>query len=221
LSAPFSPPSPLDALSLTDEQKKQVEGLQKELDTGLVAIFNAEQKTQFKEMREGRPGIGLRLLPVGPLLPPGSLDGLKLTAEQKSEVEAFQKKIEDKLAKTLNEEQNKRLADWRDAVSRIGPGFPMPLGFAPPGFAGPNAATPAASGATAGTSDSATNQALNELQAAIDDPKTTPTQLSEKVGAVRASRKKARERLAAAQKELLLLLTPEQEAVLVRLGYLD
>ena len=49
----------------------------------------------------------------------------------------------------------------------------------------------------------------------------SPKQLNEKVAAVRAARKKAREKLEAVQKELLLLITADQEAVLVRLGYVD
>jgi hypothetical protein len=41
------------------------------------------------------------------------------------------------------------------------------------------------------------------------------------VAAVRLARRKARERLEAAKKELLDLLAPDQEAILVGLGYLD
>jgi hypothetical protein len=93
-------------------------------------------------------------------------------------------------------------------------------GGGPPNFGGGGGGPPGFGGGTTG-GDSTINRALNELQATIDDPKTTQAQLDEKVAAVRAARKKARAKLEAIQKELLLLITPEQEAVLVRLGYLD
>src|SRR5437763_9252935 len=51
-----------DELKLTDEQKKQVAELQKDVDTRLEKILTAEQTRQLKEMRErgpgGRPGAG-------------------------------------------------------------------------------------------------------------------------------------------------------------------
>lgn len=64
-------------------------------------------------------------------------------------------------------------------------------------------------------------QALTDLLGAVTDAKTTPEQLQQKLAAVRAARQKARADLAAAQKDLLELLTADQEAVLVDLGFLD
>jgi septal ring factor EnvC (AmiA/AmiB activator) len=64
-------------------------------------------------------------------------------------------------------------------------------------------------------------QAMADLQTALADAKTTPDQIKEKVAAVRAARQKARAELEAAQKDLLELLTSDQEAVLVSLGFLD
>jgi len=64
-------------------------------------------------------------------------------------------------------------------------------------------------------------QALGDLQASLADPKTSPDLLKEKVAGVRAARQKARAELETAQKELLELLTVDQEAVLVSMGYLD
>jgi hypothetical protein len=55
----------------------------------------------------------------------------------------------------------------------------------------------------------------------LADDKTTPEQLKDKVTAVRTARHKAGDKLQAAQKELLELLTPDQEAVLLGLGYID
>lgn len=232
-AAEASPLSILDLLRLTAEQKPQVETLQKELDTKLAKVLTEEQNKQLKDTRDGRGGFGL-MTPAGPILFQINLDRLKLTAEQKSQVETIQKEIDTKFAKVLTQEQNKQLASMRESVDRAGQGSgpgvraaaPGLTGGGPPGFGGGGrpgfgGGGPPGFVGGGGGGDSVVNQALNELQTAIDDPKTTPAQLSEKVAAVRAARKKAREKLDATQKDLLQLLTPEQEAVLVRLGYLD
>jgi predicted nucleic acid-binding Zn-ribbon protein len=72
-----------------------------------------------------------------------------------------------------------------------------------------------------GGRDSAISQALADLQTAAADAKTSPEQLQQKVAAVRAARQKARAKLEAAVKELLEVVAPDQEAVLVGLGYID
>ena len=69
--------------------------------------------------------------------------------------------------------------------------------------------------------DSAIMQAMAALQTAAANPKTSADDLKRKVAAVRIARQKARAKFEAAKKELLELLGPDQEAVLVGLGYLD
>lgn len=64
-------------------------------------------------------------------------------------------------------------------------------------------------------------EALMDLRTATADPNATAEQVKEKAAAVHAARQKARQDLVASQKDLLQLLTPDQEAVLVMLGYLD
>ncbi|HOW71466.1 MAG TPA: hypothetical protein PKY77_12755 [Phycisphaerae bacterium] len=64
-------------------------------------------------------------------------------------------------------------------------------------------------------------QALFELQAVLADSKSTAEQIEEKVAAVREARRKARIEFEEAEKDLLLLLTLDQVAVLTELGYLD
>ena len=92
-----------------------------------------------------------------------------------------------------------------------GPGGPMPGGGpGGPGFGGP------VSGDFV-----LLVQARAALRTALDDPKTSPEALQEKVAAVRQARLKARAALADAGKNLLELLTADQEAVLVALGHLD
>jgi outer membrane murein-binding lipoprotein Lpp len=87
----------------------------------------------------------------------------------------------------------------------FGRGGPGPGG--PPGFGGPGG--------------NAVTRKLAELRTALADPNSTSEQLTEKLDAVRSARAKAKTELAAAHKDLLQLLTADQEAVLVSLNYLD
>ena len=79
-------------------------------------------------------------------------------------------------------------------------------GGGPPGFGGPG---------------NAVTQALMELRTVAVDPNATTEQIKEKAAAVRTARQKTKADLAAAQKNLVQLLTQDQEAMLVVLGYLD
>ena len=119
----------------------------------------------------------------------------------------------------------------------FGPDGPGPGGVRPPEDPGRGNADPAARGTPSkpgsdrppgggpppgfGGRDSVLTLALADLQAALADAQTTPEQLQDKVNALRTARRKARDKLQAAQQELLELLTPDQEAVLLGLGYID
>ena len=72
-----------------------------------------------------------------------------------------------------------------------------------------------------GNANNAVGAALAELKTAVADASSTPEQIKAKLGAVRSARQKAAADLATAQKNLLPLLTADQEAMLVSLGYLD
>jgi hypothetical protein len=62
---------------------------------------------------------------------------------------------------------------------------------------------------------------MADLQTVLADAKVSPEQIKEKVAAVRIARQKARAKFEAAQKDLLELLSPDQEAVLVSVGYIE
>ena len=64
-------------------------------------------------------------------------------------------------------------------------------------------------------------QALTDLQKAVADPDSSEKQLKEQMAMVRAARQKAKAEALAAQKDLLQLLTTEQEATLVGMGVMD
>jgi hypothetical protein len=55
----------------------------------------------------------------------------------------------------------------------------------------------------------------------LDNSQSTPQEIQEKVAAVRRATEKAKADLAAARKDLVELLTAEQQAILVGLGYLE
>jgi len=63
-------------------------------------------------------------------------------------------------------------------------------------------------------------QAISDLSAALADTNTTLDQLKERLAIVRDAREKTKADVEAARQELLLILTTDQEAVLVAQGYL-
>ncbi|CAN5423985.1 hypothetical protein BH10PLA2_BH10PLA2_14040 [soil metagenome] len=102
----------------------------------------------------------------------------------------------------------------RAGMANQNPGGPNQfiMGGPPPGFGGMGGP---------GGGDAAITKAIADLQTAVADTKSTPEVLKEKVAAVRLARHKAKEKLELARKDLLELLTLDQEAILITLGYLD
>jgi len=86
------------------------------------------------------------------------------------------------------------------------PNFNGPMGGGFPGMGGAN---------------NTVALALNGLQSTLSATNATMAEIQDKMAAVREARRKAIADLAAAEKNLHLLLTLEQEVVLVSLGYLD
>ncbi|HTU92380.1 MAG TPA: hypothetical protein VMF69_20025 [Gemmataceae bacterium] len=83
--------------------------------------------------RRGPGGFGPPPAP-GQLLPPFLQDRLKLTAEQKKQLDELQKEIDSKLGKILTAEQKKQLKEMREGFGRGGPGGPGgPRGRGPGG----------------------------------------------------------------------------------------
>jgi len=114
---------------------------------------------------------------------------------------------------------------------RGGRGRGMGGDFGPGGMGGgnpaPAAAAPAGDAAISpGITASASNritlpQALSDLSSALASADTSEGQLKERVALVRDARKRTEAEVAAGRKELLKILTLDQEAALVALGYLD
>jgi hypothetical protein len=129
------PSSVRDALSLTEEQKKQVDAFQKETDGKLHQLLTEEQTKQFKDPQD-----------AGSLLQPGQLMSvtlqarLKLTADQKKTIQAIQKEADALLGKLFTEEQKKQFKELQANIGRggtgspgRGPGSPGALPNVPPG----------------------------------------------------------------------------------------
>jgi hypothetical protein len=72
-----------------------------------------------------------------------------------------------------------------------------------------------------GGANNAVALALTELTTALSKTNAPADEIKEKVAAVHSAREKAKADLATAEKNLRQMLTPDQETVLVGLGYLE
>ncbi len=129
-------------LKLSAEQKNKLGEMQKDVDGKLAKILNDEQKKQLKDLKNnqnamfGGRGPGGPPSPRGPAGPPqlGQLvipfiqDQLKMTAEQKKQLNDFQKELTAKLEKLLTDDQKAQLRRPPSAPGgRGGPGaMPQP-----------------------------------------------------------------------------------------------
>ena len=116
-------------IKLTSEQKKELGGIQKDVDGRVAKILSEEQNKQIKNARGGfgRGGPGgppgpMAFPPGGPggrggpggppqpgqLLPSFAQDTLKLTKDQKKQLDEFQKEVNGKLEKLFTDEQKKQ-----------------------------------------------------------------------------------------------------------------
>jgi hypothetical protein len=106
-------------LKMTDDQKKQLAQMQKEVDGKVAAILKEDQRKQLQDFKSGQNamfggGPGRGPAPRGPggpqagqLLMPFIQDQLKMTADQKRQLADFQKELTAKLDQLLTEEQKK------------------------------------------------------------------------------------------------------------------
>ncbi len=227
-----------ERLKLTEEQKKQVEELQKEVDEKLAKILTAEQKKSLQELRNsfggpGGPGSpGGR--PFGGGFGPGTFGGfgsgfgLVRMDEVKKRMGATDeewKVVGPKLQKVIAARQV-LTADSRTVdAGAIGPQRTKGRPGGPPAGEGsassPGDAPRPAPGFGGSGGANIISEAQADLKAVLDDPRHSKAEVQEKVAAVRKARQKAHADLDFARKDLLMLITGEQEAVLVSLGILE
>ncbi len=129
-----------DFLKLTDEQKKQLEALHKEIAGKLDKLLTDDQQKQLKDARGGFGGLPQ----PGQIMTAFQQARLKMTDEQKRQMEVLQKDADAGLDKLFSEDQKKQFKELRDNFAR-GPGSPKgPGGGAgtPKGPGGPGGGFP-------------------------------------------------------------------------------
>lgn len=122
------------------EAAKKREGLQQEANEGILRVLNNDQKETLKDLK-GEPfelprpnfggapggtpggfgGFGGGGQP-GQILSQAAQGTLRLTDDQKKELEAIQKEVDARLEKVLTEEQRTQLKEMRERGGRGGPG---------------------------------------------------------------------------------------------------
>jgi Spy/CpxP family protein refolding chaperone len=200
-----------EQLKLTVEQKKKLGELQKDVEANLAKLLTAEQKKSLDEMRQGKGGFGFGPPGFGPPggavggMPPGGPPAKKgfgpppgFGGFGMGRSDDVQKKIAatDEEWKVIGPKLQKVIAARRAVSGEAGVG------------GGPMSSTAVA-------------QAQAELKTVLDDPKHTKAEVDEKITAVRKAREQARAELEEARRDLMLMLTPTQQAVMVSLGYLE
>jgi hypothetical protein len=126
-------------LKLTEEQKKELAALQKEVDEKVDKVLTPAQRKQLTPQPfmggppPGGPTQGGPPQP-GKILTPQQQDALKLTSDQKKQLATIQKGIDAMLDSLLTDDQKKQLKSMQPApVMMAGPGGPGRGG--PPGGA--------------------------------------------------------------------------------------
>lgn len=102
-----------------DTKKIRVDALEK-----MEKALTADQKAVFAQVKQEQPrvnpGIVRPILPfgggVGQILPPGAQQRLKLTDDQKKQIDNIQKEVEAKILKVLTEEQKKQFEEMKKAI---------------------------------------------------------------------------------------------------------
>jgi hypothetical protein len=131
-------------LQLSPDQMKELGEIEADASRKLDAMLTDEQRKQLKEvLREAGPfGPGGPGGPpeVGRILPSSVQEKLKLTADQKNQIEGLQKDADGKVDTLLKDEQKTRLKGMQDMMKSFAAGRP---GFGPGGPPGPGGFAPA------------------------------------------------------------------------------
>jgi hypothetical protein len=106
-----------DALKLSTEQKKQVAELQNDVDAQLKKALDETQQKELKTVQDAKTVVG-GFPAHGQILTDFLKAKLKLTDEQKQRVDDLQKTINERLAKTLADNQKKQLKEAQATAAR-------------------------------------------------------------------------------------------------------
>lgn len=114
------------ALHFNDKQRKQLQGLEKEMGGKLTQLLTEKQRKQAHE-----PPKGFGEFPApGELLSSAVQKRLKLTPDEKKQLEALQKDADGKLDTMLDKAQKKQLQDMKSMSRNFMRGMPPPGPFA-------------------------------------------------------------------------------------------
>jgi DNA-binding MarR family transcriptional regulator len=107
-------------LQLTPEQRKKADAFETEASRKLEEILTGAQRKQFKEIQGtpmpfGRGGAG-ELPEAGQIMTRSVRDRLKLTDDQKKQVDTLQSEARAKVEEILKDEQKKQLKDLQDRI---------------------------------------------------------------------------------------------------------
>jgi hypothetical protein len=126
-----------DMLGMSADQKKEIDSLQKTVDTTLEKVLTDEQKKKLRDRNAPGPG-GPGAMPVpGQIMSLATQVTLKPTAEQKTQLTALQKEVDAKLESVLKDNQKTQLKQMRTDFARGAPPGAPPGGPGGPGGGGP------------------------------------------------------------------------------------
>ncbi len=138
----FGPPAPPgqllspvagEFLGVTLVQRMQIDALQNDVKAHLDKLFTADQKKQLTERGRGTGNTGFRPGPEpGKIMTNAEQNRLKLTDDQKNDLAALQKIVDEQFEKALTPAQRKQLK------SAFAPFGPPPTGPTPVRLGGPN-----------------------------------------------------------------------------------
>jgi Spy/CpxP family protein refolding chaperone len=221
---PFpAPPKPGEILSeflqgqlkLTPEQKKQLDQLQKDVEANLSKLLTAEQKKSLDEMKQGKGAFGFG---PGGFGPPGFGPGGKPgetppggTPGGPPPKMGFGPPFFGPGSGTANVQKKIGATDeeWKVISPKL-----QKVNTARRALNGDNAAVP-------GLPSGIVGQAQAELKTVLDDPKHSKADVDEKIAGIRKAREQARANLEEAQRDLMRMLTPDQQLIMISLGHLD
>jgi Spy/CpxP family protein refolding chaperone len=209
-------PKPLqDRLKLSAAQKQQLAELQKDLDAKLADLLTAEQNKSLSQIRQGKGGIGGGQpgMPGGGPggAPPGGVPGGALPKGGFGPMPGF-----GGFGGNRNENVQKKIDATDEEWKVIGPKLQQVIA-ARRALNGENTSK----GPFGGGGSNVVAQAQADLKAVLDEPKHTKAEAEEKIAAIRKARETARTNLEDAQRDLMRLLTPSQQVIMISLGHLD
>lgn len=97
---------------LFEGRQKEVAKMFDEVQAKVQEVLSEEQKRRFGELQRRGPG-GPPPFPPGQILPPPLQERLGLTEEQRDKLAKLQKETEARLREILNEEQNRKLEEFK------------------------------------------------------------------------------------------------------------